>query len=222
MVCARALCRRRHHLLNASGARGFRHTDIQDGLRRLIGQDADMEPTEITAGRLHLRPYVEADIDAVYACCQDPDIQRWTTVPVPYTRAHAQGYVEQHTAEGWRAGAGNSFAVVDSVGNTLLASVGLVRADLDARIAEIGYWANPDARGKGVTTQAVQVVSRWAFDELGIERMEWVAAVGNDASRRVAEKAGFTVEGVLRSRIMHRDGSREDAWIGSLLPGDLP
>ena len=180
-----------------------------------------MEPTEITAGRLHLRPYTVSDIDAVYAGCQDPDIQRWTTVPVPYTRAHAQGYVEANTVEGWRAGTGDSFAVVDSVSNELLASIGVVRLDVEGSVAEIGYWVVPDARGKGVATQAVQIVSRWAFEELGMARLEWLAAVGNDASRRVAEKAGFTVEGVLRAKIANRDGTREDAWIGSLLPEDL-
>lgn len=180
-----------------------------------------MEPTEITAGRLHLRPYTEADIDAVYACCQDPDIQRWTTVPVPYELAHAVEYVQMNTVDGWRAGSGSSFAVVDSVSNTLLASIGLVGVQEDGRLAEVGYWTAPDARGKGITTQATQVVARWAFAEVGVERLEWLAEVGNAASRRVAEKAGFTIEGVLRARIARRDGTRADAWIGSLLPGDL-
>jgi len=180
-----------------------------------------MEPTEITAGRLHLRPYAESDIDAVYACCQDPDIQRWITVPVPYERVHAETYVHEQTADGWRAGTGNSFAVVDSVSNELLASIGLVSVNLRNKQAEVGFWTAPGARGKGVATQATQVVARWAFEDLGIERLEWMAEVGNVGSRRVAEKAGFTVEGVLRSRLVNRDGSRADAWIGALLPGDL-
>jgi RimJ/RimL family protein N-acetyltransferase len=181
-----------------------------------------MEPTEITAGRLHLRPYSEADIDAVYACCQDPDIQRWTTIPVPYLRAHAEEYVRRNTAEGWRAGTGDSFAVVDSIQNTLLASIGLVRFQNSQSIGEVGFWVVPDARGQGVATQATQVLARWAFAELGVMRLEWLAEVGNDASRRVAEKAGFTIEGMLRDRLIRRDGGRADAWIGSLLPRDLP
>jgi len=181
-----------------------------------------MEPTEITAGRLHLRPYTEADIEAVYACCQDPDIQRWTTVPVPYLRAHAEEYVRANTVDGWRAGTGNSFAVVDSVENTLLASIGLVRFQDGRTIGEVGYWVVPEARGQGVATQATQVVARWAFADLGLARLEWMAEVGNEASRRVAEKAGFTIEGVLRDRLARRDGGRVDAWIGSLLPRDLP
>jgi RimJ/RimL family protein N-acetyltransferase len=141
---------------------------------------------------------------------------------VPYLRAHAQGYVEANTVEGWRAGSGDSFAVVDSVSNDLLASIGIVRMDSDAKVAEVGYWTVPAARGKGVATQAVQIVSRWVFEELGVERLEWLAAVGNEASRKVAEKAGFTIEGVLRGKLPGRHGSaRDDAWIGSLLPGDL-
>jgi RimJ/RimL family protein N-acetyltransferase len=180
-----------------------------------------MEPTEITAGRLHLRPFAERDIDAVYACCQDPDIQRWTTVPVPYDHAHAQGYVEANTADGWRAGTGHALAVVDSVSDALLASIGLAPIHGEEGVAEVGYWTAPDARGKGVATQATQIVARWACAELGLGRLEWLAEVGNTASRRVAEKAGFTIEGVLRAKLRHRDGSRADAWIGSLLPGDL-
>jgi RimJ/RimL family protein N-acetyltransferase len=74
----------------------------------------------------------------------------------------------------------------------------------------------PHARGRGVMTQAVQAVCRWAFEACQRERIEWYAEVGNEGSRRVAEKAGFTVEGVLRSRLVHHDG-RVDAWIGSLL-----
>lgn len=179
-----------------------------------------MEPTEITAGRLHLRPYTEADIDSVYAACQDLEIQRWTTVPVPYERAHAEGYVKANAVEGWRSGTGNSFAVLDAVTAELLASIGLVTLNLDTRIAEVGYWTVPAARGQGVASQATRAVSRWAFEALGIERMEWVAEVGNVGSRRAAEKAGFTIEGTLRARIVHRDGTRADAWIGSLLPSD--
>lgn len=180
-----------------------------------------MEPIEITAGRLHLRPFAESDIDAVYASCQDPEIQRWIPVPVPYERSDAEEHVTRNTADGWRAGDGSSFAVTDSVTGALLASIGLARFDPRARVAEVGFWTAPEARNKGVATQAVQVVTRWTFEALGVERMEWVAEVGNVGSRRVAERAGFTIEGTLRARIARRDGSRADAWIGSLLPGDL-
>ena len=85
---------------------------------------------------------------------------------------------------------------------------------------EIGFWTAPWARGRGVMTAAARLVCRWGFDELGLERIEWWANVGNDASRRVAEKLGFTMEGTCRRRLLHR-GERVDGWVGGLLRGEL-
>ena len=62
-------------------------------------------------------------------------------------------------------------------------------------------------------------ICRWGFAELGLSRIEWRAEVGNDASRRVAEKAGFTVEGLLR-RALPTGAVRRDCWVGSLLTAD--
>ena len=177
-----------------------------------------MEPVEITAGRLHLRPWQPGDAPAVLAACTDPLTQRWTTVPVPYTEADARTYVGQLAPSGWAEDRAYSFAVCDATTGAVLASMA-VRPTLDPGRVDVGYWCHPDARGQGVTTQALNVATRWAFDSLGVQRVEWFAAVGNWASRRVAEKAGFTVEGVLRSGIPGRDG-RVDCWIGARLPGD--
>jgi RimJ/RimL family protein N-acetyltransferase len=179
------------------------------------------EPVEIVAGRLQLRPFVPSDVDAVYAACQDPDIQRWTRVPVPYERQHAEGYVRDNSVAGWGAGAGRSYAVTDATTGTLLGTVGLVEFDPEEGTAEIGYWTAPAARGQGVASQAARTVAGWCFGALGVSRLQWLAEVGNEGSRRVAEKSGFTFEGMLRDRIRNRDGSRSDAWIGSLLPRDL-
>jgi RimJ/RimL family protein N-acetyltransferase len=180
---------------------------------------AHVEPVEIVAGRFQLRPFLPRDADAVYAACQDPDIQRWTTVPVPYERHHAAGYVADNSFEGWAAGKGDSYAVTDATTGELLGSVRVAfRAE---GVAEVGYWVTPTARGGGVATEATRAVARWAFGAVGVARVEWLAEVGNVASRRVAEKAGFTFEGVLRDRLAARDGSRADAWIASLLPADV-
>ena len=67
---------------------------------------------------------------------------------------------------------------------------------------------------------AVRAVCRWAFAERQLELIEWRAEVGNEASRRVAQKVGFLMEGQLRQRLVHR-GERVNAWIGSLLKGEL-
>jgi RimJ/RimL family protein N-acetyltransferase len=69
-------------------------------------------------------------------------------------------------------------------------------------------------------TDAARLVCRFAFEVLGLQRVEWWARVGNEGSRRVAEKLGFTMEGTCRARLLHR-GERVDGWVGGLLPGDL-
>jgi RimJ/RimL family protein N-acetyltransferase len=175
-------------------------------------------PVEITAGRLHLRMPGEAEVDAVYRACQDPEIQHWTSVPAPYRRSDAEAFVHEAIPAGWEAGRAVTFAVLDSTGGELLAMVGLGR--LNSPNPQIGYWCAPWARRTGVVTQAGATLCRWAFGALGIGLIEWYAEVGNVGSRAVATRIGFTLEGMLRQRLLHR-GTRVDAWVGSLLPGEL-
>jgi RimJ/RimL family protein N-acetyltransferase len=165
---------------------------------------------------LLLRAFVEADADAVLRACQDEQIQRWTTVPVPYGIEDARSFIAGGPA-GWQAGR-PSFAAVDATTGELLGSFGVVDRN-EVGDAEIGYWVAPWARGRGVATRSVRLLCRYLFDE-GAERITWSAVVGNVASRRVAEAAGFTVEGTRRLGMVHR-GERVDAWTASLLPGEL-
>ena len=177
-----------------------------------------MEPVEITAGRLHLRPWTRYDESAVFDACQDPEIPRWTTVPSPYTREDARTWVTETAPSGWESETTASFAVVDASSGSLLASVGLHRI-VPGDCAEVGYWCSAPARGQGVMSEAVAALCRWAFAALELDRLTWVAAVGNVASRAVAEKCGFVVEGTRRRELAHR-GERLDAWVASLLSTD--
>jgi RimJ/RimL family protein N-acetyltransferase len=152
-------------------------------------ENGRMEPITLSTERLVLRVLEERDIDAVHAACQDPEIPRWTPVPSPYRREHAEDFVLNTSANGWRDDIMYNFGVFTREG-ALVGSMGAARA-----------------------------VIGWGFDGLGVERLEWVAEKGNVASRAVAERLGFTVEGTLRSKIVHQ-GTRRDAWIGSLLPSD--
>lgn len=93
-------------------------------------------------------------------------------------------------------------------------------ATRDGVTAEIGCWSAPWARRRRYTTEAVLAASRWAFEEVGVERLETLVCVGNRASIEGAQQIGFTVEGLLRSRRILR-GERVDMWVGSLLPSDL-
>lgn len=181
-----------------------------------------MDPVEITAGRLHLRPWEPRDAPEVFAICQDPEIQRWTSVPSPYAGTDAAFFVGELSPKGWEAGTDALFAVLDATTGAVLASVGLM--GVDGRQGEVGYWAGPAARGRGVTTEAVGAVCRWAFGALGLHRVTWQAEVGNWPSRAVAEKCGFTLEGVRRGALPVHPGRADerlaDGWSGGLLATD--
>ena len=86
--------------------------------------------------------------------------------------------------------------------------------------AAVGYWLVPEARGRGAATQAVRLLARWAFAELGIARLELTCGPDNVASQHVAERCGFVREGLLRSHVPFK-GARRDSVIYSLLPGEL-
>ncbi|MFC3577955.1 GNAT family N-acetyltransferase [Streptomyces yaanensis] len=176
-----------------------------------------MDPVTLTTERLLLRTVGPQDTDAVYEAAQDPDIQRWTTVPSPYLREHAEAFVAQIVPDGWADASMFTFGFFLPSGE-LVGMLGLTMRSLG--VAEVGFWTAKQHRGNGYTTEATLAVSRWAFTRLSIDRVEWRAEVGNAGSRAVAERAGFTVEGTLRSAINNK-GVRRDCWVGSLLPSDL-
>ena len=140
-------------------------------------------------------------------------------MPSPYTEEHARSWIEQ-TIRDWDRRQGESaFAVTD--GGVIVGAIGL-RLLEDEYIARgsIGYWVAADARGRGVATGALRIVSRWAFRQLGLPRVELVTDPENRASQRVAEKAGFRQEGQLRGYIQMRNGQR-DCVMFSLLATEL-
>ncbi|MDI2030015.1 GNAT family N-acetyltransferase [Saccharopolyspora sp. TS4A08] len=161
---------------------------------------------EIPAGAYRLRRWRSVDAGQVFRACQDPEIQRWTTVPVPYTEAVAEGFV---------AGAGDEplFAVTEC-GDDVLGSFGLVA--VEGERAEVGCWVAPWARGIGVGEAAGRALARWALGEAGFRRLEWIADVGNGASLRLAARIGFAPERTLLGHLENRDGTRSDAVLAVL------
>lgn len=173
-----------------------------------------MQPVTLRTERLLLSLPTADDVDEIYAACQDPDIQRYTTVPSPYERTHAEGFVP-HVAKSWDEGTELTWAVRD--GATLAGVVGLYRVARGS--GEIGYWMAPSSRGRGLLTEAASAVLDWGFDELDLQRIEWRAVVGNTASARIAQKLGFGYEGLLRQALTSPRG-RDDGWIAGLLAQD--
>jgi RimJ/RimL family protein N-acetyltransferase len=173
----------------------------------------------ISDGEVRLRLHADSDIPAIVAACQDPEIPRWTRVPEPYGEADARGWLEQES-RGRSRGELLGLLVVDHADDHLLGSVGIVHLDHEERRCELGYWVAREARGRGVATRAVRMLSAWAFENLPADRIEIHAEPENAASRRVAERVGFRFEGVLRSYIVNK-GVRRDAASYSLLRGEL-
>jgi RimJ/RimL family protein N-acetyltransferase len=180
-----------------------------------------MEPVEFHEAGLLLRPWRPADADAVYRACQDSEIQRWTSIPRPYLREHAESFVTTYTKQTWSAGTAAPLGVFDAATGEMLGSNGLIGLHLDYRAAEVGYWVAPWARRRGVATNATRAVARWCLDSLGVRRIAWRAELGNHASRLVAERLGFRMEGVQRNGAPRFDGGRVDCWGAALLPGEL-
>jgi RimJ/RimL family protein N-acetyltransferase len=173
---------------------------------------------ELTDGLIVLRRPTVDDAPAVYAACQDPEIPRWIPViPQPYTEQSALEFVGW-SAESWERG-NYSFVIVDSRSGELLGAIGM-GVNAASKIGHIGYWVAAPARRRGVASRALRLLAGWAVEQ-DFGRLELITDPDNVASQRVAEKAGFTREAVLRSHTLHRDGRRRDSVMFSLLPGEL-
>jgi RimJ/RimL family protein N-acetyltransferase len=168
---------------------------------------------------VRLRPFEEADVARVVEGCRDELTQRFTRVPSPYGEEDARAFVAG--AHGRRVrGESLDLAVTSAATGLLIGAVGFNIDRHDPQRAEIGYWVSPDARGAGVATRALTLLSRWALREGGLVRIDLLAGVTNMASLRVAERSGFVREGTLR-RAWYRGPEREDMALFSLLAEDL-
>jgi RimJ/RimL family protein N-acetyltransferase len=157
----------------------------------------------------------EEDAPVIFEACQDPEIPRWTNVPSPYTEDDAWSFVR-----GVPRGEGPemSLVIADADDDSLIGAIGLRQPA--PGVGDVGYWLAAPARGRGLTTRALRLLCAWGFEELALARIQLHTLPGNVASERVAERAGFTREGLLRS-YTEMKGKRVDITMFSLLPGEL-
>ena len=150
---------------------------------------------------------------------QDVDVKRFTFLPSDADQEWISGWIARYEA-GWQEGSRAGFSIrAAEAGRPFLGFAALVRVDLDGREGEIGYVLAPAARGRGAATAAVSLLTRWAFDELGLERLELRIDATNAPSVRVAERVGYRLDGVLRS-LYFKEGRRADTGIWSRLRSD--
>ena len=164
--------------------------------------------------RVTLRPLREGDVPRVVEACSDARTSHWLwRMPAPYTDDHARAWLLDR-AEHLAAGTAVTWAVADRESDVLVGAVNAFAIKAQ-REAEVGYWAHPDARGRGLMTEAARLVVAHCFTAydaggLGLVRLEAGAAAGNTASQHVLEAAGFTLVGRQRRSLRLGDGSLSD------------
>lgn len=174
-----------------------------------------MSAPTLTDGVVTLRAHRASDLPAIVEQSQDPASQRWTIVPVPYTLADAEEYVGEIVPSGWADGSSWGFALEAEgrfAGSVDLRPQGADRADL-------GFGSHPWARGTGYVERGVRLLLEWGFTDRDLRTISWRAHLGNWASRRLAWRLGFAIEGTIRQWSPQR-GELRDVWVGTLLRGE--
>lgn len=182
------------------------------------------QPTLSAPGGLTLRPWLPGDASILVTAYGDPAIQQW----------HRRNILSEDEARelivrwnyGWSAETHGYWLIVRDDTAEPAGRVSLGGVDLDTGTAELGYWVLPTARGYGIATSAVIGLSRWALGGpghnpghdpghdpghglgrgLGLHRLELAHSVANTASCRVADRAGFPLEGTKHGALLHADG----------------
>lgn len=157
-----------------------------------------------------LRPLTRADAQPITRACADAEIARWTQIPQPYRLEDAEQFVAS------KAGEDHVWAI-DSGGFCGVISLRATMATMPGPITEVGYWVAPWARGQGLGTAALIAVRDEAA-RVGYQRINWEALAGNEASIRVARKAGFVIEGYRRQGLVQR-GRLVDCVVGGWTAG---
>ena len=177
---------------------------------------------QLTEGSILIRTYRAEDAGTLYEAARESiaEVSVWLpwcheNYSIEESREFVSSRAQAAQGDEWY-----SFAIFEGDSGRFLGGVGLNFFNRVHQMANLGYWVLTSAVGRGVATSATRLVARFGFEHLGLHRIEIVAAAGNIASQRVAEKAGAVREGVLRKRLLI-NGDSQDAVLFSLTPEDL-
>ena len=177
--------------------------------------------TSLSDGFVSLRPMRAADARPLHAAVRESlrELRPWMSwADEEYDLDVAREWVAAAAAR-WQDRSYFGFAICDAGDDTFLGGCSLSHINPLYRFCNLGYWVRTSRHGEGIAGRAALLAARFAFARLGLVRVEIVIAVGNQASRRVAEKIGARYEGVLRNRMVVRE-LVHDAWMYSLIPSD--
>jgi RimJ/RimL family protein N-acetyltransferase len=169
---------------------------------------------------IRLEPISEAHHADLLELVGDDAVAAFTLVPTGADAEFVSGWIARYE-RGWADGSCAGFVAEGANDGIFLGFASIVRLDLDARQGELGYAVAPAARGRGVAGRCVQLLTRWAFDELGVIRLVLDIDVSNSASEQVARRGGYRLEGVRRSAHV-KEGRRADVGVWSRLRDDPP
>jgi RimJ/RimL family protein N-acetyltransferase len=166
---------------------------------------------------IRLEPLSQADVPDLFGLVDDPDVISYTRVPAGADEQFVSWWIGRYES-GWSDGTRAGFAIRDHEG-TFLGFAAVVDLDLEHHEGELGYMVARAARGRGVSVRALALLTSWCFDDLGLIRAELRIDTANAPSLRVAERAGYRQEGVLRN-VHFKDGARSDVSVWSRLTSD--
>jgi ribosomal-protein-serine acetyltransferase len=177
-----------------------------------------MSSAVIMTERLTLEPLGPPHLEGLWAAIESSveELSRWMAWCVEPKKSETQAFLDG-SQRSWEAGTGWNFCLV--LDGRAVGTVGIAGHVPLVKSAEIGYWLRSDLAGRGLMTEAASAATRFAFDDLGLHRLELHAGPGNVASIRVAEKLGFKREGLLRDGSYARDGWY-DVYVFGLLADD--
>lgn len=173
----------------------------------------------LTDGTVRLRPGADSDVERITEICHDPEITRWTTIPPAQRPTQTLAWIHRGSA-GLAAGTDLSLIIADAATGEPLGTIGLHEVNHATGRAVAGYVVAAEERRRGTASRALELICRFAFSELRLERIEVTIEPENAPSRATAKSVGFREEGLLRS-YMTIAGERRDMVMYSLLRGDM-
>lgn len=183
------------------------------------GNQAGLPRGRLRGGDVYVRAVAAGDAAAIHAAISsDESISRWTRIPWPYSREHAEEFVAG-AERGWDTGRDAPCVIVEEDSGRIVGGIGLHRigAAPVARSSylpdEVGYWLTTESRGRGIATRALTIFTRWALVDLGRPFLNLQTKAGNDASQRVALRAGYRFVGSVRATEVDDDTSDHDRYV---------
>ena len=179
-------------------------------------------PTELRGQRIIVRPYRDEDAAAVFAAIDESreHLRPWLPWVDNHTTVDDTRDFCIRSAAKWMLRSDLPLGIFAIQDGEYLGGTGLHRVDWSLRLFEIGYWLRVSAEGRGFMSEAVNLLTSFALEDLQANRVEIYCDGANTRSRAVAERCGFVQEGRLRNARMDQDGRLGDSLVFSVIPGD--